>query len=450
MSGRLFCQGLAIAGLICVAPWVYAHDIPNARIDRSAQVILAPGRLRVDYEVSLAELTLAQDLRQLDDAPFVGDRADLWRRYAQVVGPLNARGWLVAVDSQEVQLEPVDFAIATDDHLRITFRLEATIPPAGELHLRDTNYASAEGSARLAFQTDPGVVVAGAIPPAAVESIPWVPAWQMTDEQERRSKQLDVAYHPTLAPLEPIVAPAPSSPPKPPKSSTPARSAPGGLIRLLDRGNELEAVGWLVTAFLLGVAHAVQPGHGKSLVAAATLDGPHAASRGVGLGLWTAGCHLITVAALAALLWWFQTGPIAAIHGLIARGSGFLIAAIGMFRVGRHLAGINPSHTHAASATLTRPGGSIWTLGLAAGLVPCWDAVALVVLANSLGRLGWGLTLLVAFNLGLAVVLGSVGYLAGWLRHRFQVANLGSQSQRWVGLASGLILAAIGLGLLGS
>ena len=41
-------------------------------------------------------------------------------------------------------------------------------------------------------------------------------------------------------------------------------------------------------------------------------------------------------------------------------------------------------------------------LGLAGGLVPCWDAVLLIVLAEALGRLRLGLVLLAAFSLGMA------------------------------------------------
>ena len=47
-------------------PAARAHDIPNQRVDRSIQVTLGPGRLEIDYEVSLSELTLTQDLRALD------------------------------------------------------------------------------------------------------------------------------------------------------------------------------------------------------------------------------------------------------------------------------------------------------------------------------------------------------------------------------------------------
>ena len=60
-----------LAGLTSVLAWAaslaaaaHGHDIPNQRVDRSIQVTLTPGRLEIDYEVSLTELTLTQDLRR--------------------------------------------------------------------------------------------------------------------------------------------------------------------------------------------------------------------------------------------------------------------------------------------------------------------------------------------------------------------------------------------------
>ena len=51
-------------------------------------------------------------------------------------------------------------------------------------------------------------------------------------------------------------------------------------------------------------------------------------------------------------------------------------------------------------------------IGGGRGLVPCWDAVGLVVLAAALGRLGAGVALVLAFSAGMAVVLVAVGWLA--------------------------------------
>ena len=141
------------------------HDIPNARIDRGTQVVVATGRLRVEYEVSLAELTLAQDLRQLDGESFAGDRAALFDRYARVAGPLNACGLLVRVDAAEVELTPVGFEVRVEDHPRFLFRFEAAIADRGRLALDDTNYASSEGTTRLACRAEAGVRLAGDLPP---------------------------------------------------------------------------------------------------------------------------------------------------------------------------------------------------------------------------------------------------------------------------------------------
>ena len=48
-------------------------------------------------------------------------------------------------------------------------------------------------------------------------------------------------------------------------------------------------------------------------------------------------------------------------------------------------------------------------MGLGGGLVPCWDAVLLLVAATAMNRVGFALPLLVAFSLGLGMVLVALG-----------------------------------------
>ena len=45
-------------------------------------------------------------------------------------------------------------------------------------------------------------------------------------------------------------------------------------------------------------------------------------------------------------------------------------------------------------------------------MVPCWDAVGLLVLAAALGRLAEGVGLVLAFSAGMGLVLLAVGWLA--------------------------------------
>ena len=81
-----------------------AHDIPNARVDRSIQVNLDPGRLEIDYEVSLSELTLTRDLRMLIGVLPGIDRQNWFPTYGRETGPLNGRGLLVAIDRRPLEL----------------------------------------------------------------------------------------------------------------------------------------------------------------------------------------------------------------------------------------------------------------------------------------------------------------------------------------------------------
>ena len=77
-----------------------AHDIPNARVDRSIQVdARGLGKIRVDYEVSLAELTLTQDLRQLIGELPGADRQAWFERVRPGHRPASMPGgFFVAVD----------------------------------------------------------------------------------------------------------------------------------------------------------------------------------------------------------------------------------------------------------------------------------------------------------------------------------------------------------------
>ena len=138
-----------------------AHDIPNQRVDRSIQVTLSPGRLEIDYEVSLTELTLTQDLRSLVGPRPGAERSEWLALYGEVTGPLNAKGFLVSVDGAPVALASAGYRLVVEEHPRYTFHLEAQIPAAGRLAIRDTNFVSSEGTSRLAIRGRDGVVIEG-------------------------------------------------------------------------------------------------------------------------------------------------------------------------------------------------------------------------------------------------------------------------------------------------
>ena len=153
------------------SPPIWAHDIPNERIDRSIQVSLSPGTLQIDYEVSLTELTLTQDLRRLIGSLGGADRQQWLDRYGQVTGPLNAKGLLVDAQGEPVTLAMRGFDLVVEDHPRYTFHFVGAIPSSGRLRVRDTNYVSSEGTSRLAIRGLSGVTVEGDSLPADVTQI---------------------------------------------------------------------------------------------------------------------------------------------------------------------------------------------------------------------------------------------------------------------------------------
>ena len=91
---------------------------------------------------------------------------------------------------------------------------------------------------------------------------------------------------------------------------------------------------------------------------------------------------------------------------------GLLLAGLGLYLLIQRLAG-RADHVHLFGDCSHAPSapslGGLLLLGIGGGLLPCWDAVALLVLALSSGRLWLGLPLLLAFSAGLAAVLVGFG-----------------------------------------
>jgi ABC-type nickel/cobalt efflux system permease component RcnA len=411
-------------------------------VDRSIQVTLRPGVLSIGYEVSLAELTLVQDLRALIGSLPGADRRQWFDRYGEVSGPLNAKGMLIAVDGRPIELRVDGFQLTVEEHPRYHFQFQAELPPSGRLTIRDTNYEASEGTSRLAIRGVDGTVVHGDDLPDDVTKIPILPLWKLSTEEERRTRQVEVRFdskQETVSNPRRLVQEVP----RPSRSSVPAE----GLSRLLDR-SEFSVLWLCLLAFGLGAAHSIQPGHGKTLVAAASITERGGWWRGPLLALTITFAHIGGVMAVALAIWATRTSRYPEINSGLTRGAGFVIAAIGLWRLGRHLGG-HGEHADDPQTTIGGLGlGSLIGLGLAGGIVPCWDAVVLVLLAEAVGRLGLGLLLLVAFSAGMAAVLVTVGVTASRLRDFIKARDA---SRRWLsrlGIASALIITLIGLYLM--
>lgn len=192
------------------------------------------------------------------------------------------------------------------------------------------------------------------------------------------------------------------------------RSESQGTQRLLSHIRETELTPLLLgisltLAFFLGAAHSLSPGHGKSLVAAYLVGARGRLLDAVKLALIVTASHVGGVVLLGGLLLASSSFiDLRAIHPWLGVASGLLIFLIGYWMVARRALHAD-AHGHSHEAGHEHETGSLVSLGLVGGMVPCPTAIVVLLAAVAAGRLGFGLLLVLAFSLGLSLVLLAIG-----------------------------------------
>jgi ABC-type nickel/cobalt efflux system permease component RcnA len=88
---------------------------------------------------------------------------------------------------------------------------------------------------------------------------------------------------------------------------------------------------------------------------------------------------------------------------------------------------------------------SLIALGVSGGLLPCPSALVVMLGAIALGRIAFGLLLIVAFSAGLAAVLTMVGLVFVHARHWFDDPPVDGAVARYAPVASALVISVAGL-----
>ena len=84
---------------------------------------------------------------------------------------------------------------------------------------------------------------------------------------------------------------------------------------------------------------------------------------------------------------------------------------------------------------------SLLAMGISGGLIPCPTALVVLLSAIALGRVGFGLVLIVSSSAGLAAVLMAVGLLFVHGRRLFDRLPLENKLLRWLPLTgAGLVI----------
>jgi len=213
--------------------------------------------------------------------------------------------------------------------------------------------------------------------------------------------------------------------------------------------------GIYLASFALGMAHALEPGHGKTVVAA-YLAGERGRNRdAILLGLTVTFTHsfsIILLAIAARLL--SRSIPAQAVHAYIGMVSGVLILVIGLAMLRSRLRGLHHEHHHHSHQHDHHhhdlpPDYSyvkLLLLGVSGGMVPCPAALAILLGAISTGRTEKGIFLVLLFSAGLAITLVLIGLIIvnGFrLGRRFLPVE---RHARKIALCSAVVVTLIGIG----
>jgi len=229
-----------------------------------------------------------------------------------------------------------------------------------------------------------------------------------------------------------------------------------------------------LVAASLGALHALEPGHGKTIVAAYLVGSGGTAAHACLLGLIVTASHTAGVYLLGAVTLYASRYVVPEqLYPWLGAVSGLIIAGLGTFLFLRRYAGetsgsLHPhghshphtqvhahghEHHHHGHLEHPHPGGRVsWrqllALGVTGGMVPCPAALVVLLSAVALHRIAFGLFLIAAFSVGLAAVLISIGLLmvyAGQFVSRLH--GDGPLMTRWLPLASAAVITALGLAI---
>ncbi len=218
----------------------------------------------------------------------------------------------------------------------------------------------------------------------------------------------------------------------------------------------------------LGALHALEPGHGKTIVAAYLVGSRGTAWHAVLLGLIVTASHTAGVFALGAITLYASHYIVPEqLYPWLGVFSGLTIAGLGGYMFLRRWSGLDLDHSHTSSQLHSHwfPSRSksaavapapvenaksvslyqLFALGITGGIIPCPAALVVLLSAFALHRVGLGFFLITAFSLGLASVLIGFGMLMVYGRRfmaRLQVD--GSLTTRWLPVASAAFMTILG------
>jgi ABC-type nickel/cobalt efflux system permease component RcnA len=523
MGNRRLIPALGLlAALILASPAPGSgHPLGNFSISQYAGIHVGDASIALRYFVDMAEIPTFQEL-QTREMP--ADPTDpRVSRYLRDTAAALSQGLVLEIDGRrialDVQTAEVIFPPGAGDlpTMKVAILLRAPLAESSrggveDLRYRDENFAARAGWKEIIAVGRSGIALVessvpdrdrsrelGDYPTDLLDSPPQV--------REARVRFTRPSATVVARPAPTAIAPAPSAAPKveaaeqrvealetPVVARANAQSVTRGAFTDLITTRELTVsavVIALLVAAALGAFHALEPGHGKTVVAAYLVGSRGTARHALILGLIVTASHTAGVYLLGAVTFFASQYVVPdRLYPWVALASGLTIASLGLSLFWRryqddgaghdhhhhhyggrahshgpdaghvhdhdhahdhHAHGHTHVHDHAGhdhhghGAVCLR---QLWALGITGGIVPCPAALVVLLSALSLRRVGFGLLLIVAFSLGLALVLIAIGMLMVYARRlvaRFD--ERGPLVTRWLPLASSAVMIVLGVSI---
>lgn len=478
---------LAVIALFVLPALALAHPLGNFTINHYAGVRIETDRVLLDVVIDQAEIPAFQARQKLDTNED-GEVSDAELEAGRVSSCAALAGDLdLDVGGERVPLTPTAAGLELRpgvgglSTLRQVCGFEAPLgaPVASGTHVefRDASYAGRIGWREIVVEGS-GVAVTpveGELRGAtASDRLLTYPADRLNDALADERVVVSVAPGgPLLPPLTipdamPIEAATVASDPTTPVAAAVPGGVAGEIPALFQTADLTPFVVLLslATAAVLGAAHALTPGHGKTLMAAYLVGTRGRPVHAVGLGLSVSVSHTIGILALASLVIGAQgvlnpdlvvrAAPVVAALGIVAVGGWMLFAELRRRPAsGAHEhehghehshGGVAHSHFPAKGAAITWR--SLFVLGLAGGIIPSTSALLILLGAIASGRAAFGIVLVMAFGLGMAIVMTGIGLLVVGARGKLDGLRTGSSVaavRTWLPLGAACLVLALGV-----
>src|SRR5271165_480768 len=490
----------------------FAHPMGNFSISHYSAITVQGDSVDVLYLIDMAEIPTFQEMQEAGLSGRTDDPK--LQNYLTARSGAFASGLNVTVDGKNVSLQPVSRNVIFTPgagglptmKFGFLYRGKAACELNGcRLTFQDANFPGRAGWKEVVAKAGRGIVLTNSTvpdhdrssqltnyptdlvnsPPQTVEaSITFAPAALATTSSSsaaaathvpltaRYSKQHANAAVAARQSTVPEVAVSSAKQPAidiaPNRQQTP-RSAFTQLMASQKIGIGIALLAALIAAGL-GALHALEPGHGKTIVAAYLVGSKGTAWHAFLLGLIVTVTHTAGVYLLGAVTLYAQKYILPEkLYPFLGVLSGILIAGMGFYLFLQRYVGGEVGHSHAAgghshmplfnlsskSTTVTNsaasesrasmPSRQLLLLGITGGIVPCPAALVVLLSALALHRLLFGLFLILSFSVGLAIVLIAMGMVAVYAgRLMAHVGTDGPLIQRWLPLASALMITVLG------